>query len=290
METPMFEIHEWGVLVGCENKSYFLTSRPEKIMLVKQPVLFIHSSSPFDLQLNITFSQGKPTFTYPSAKTFGNTIEWNVHVGKLKSSTIVKSRGKQQFVDFSQVLPILNQSNSNIFTVNGKKTTFLYYEGTLPFDNQIYASLQNIDEDTCVDCAKSQMVYLENRGNYTVKNVYVILSDEGKELFSPIIKYAYLPELAPGDKVLISINNATTSQLQGELIDDMLKAGFTMREAKVFADLWNQPFFYKENRPGWINLIYQLPNTVYENYVHMHTNKSPKKVVRAIFVLVHVKE
>ncbi len=288
--TPTFEIHEWGVMVGCANSPYILTSRPEKVVLVKQPVIFIHSTSPFDLELNITFLQGKPSFTYPSAKSFSNLLTWDVHVEKSKSSRITKSYNSQQFVDFSQILPVLNQSDGNLLTVGGQKTTFLYYEGELPFKNQVQASTDNIDEGSCVDCAQSQVVVLENKGKYAVKDVYVVFADEGKNVFSPTIKYAYLPELDPGDKVKVSISNASVNQLRGKIIDKMLNIGFTMQESNLFTDLWAQPFFYKENRAGWINLIYRLPDSVYENYVHMSTDKAPKKVVRTIFVLVHVKE
>ena len=63
-EPAGLRIHEWGVLVGCiSDTSYFMTSRPEMVAVVREPVIYIHSSDKVPLTVQARFAAGTPTVT-----------------------------------------------------------------------------------------------------------------------------------------------------------------------------------------------------------------------------------
>ena len=135
-----YEIYEWGVMVGCNDDDiYFNTSRPERITLVKQPVVYIHSTdkNPFDLK--VIFNSGKPTETYPPANTVKNTTEWKNVSFPMSEKSMKANIDTNRLVPLGEIMGTLNNVDADELEYNGIKSRFLFYEGEMPYNNKVTA-------------------------------------------------------------------------------------------------------------------------------------------------------
>ena len=207
-----FEVHEWGVMVGCpEDDNYFLTSRPEKIteMIVKEPVLYFHSKDKNPFSLRVKFLNGKQILNYPEAEIENDEIYWkkvsfdNERI-ELKSKSPEKPR---EFVPLSSIMGILNDVDADLIEYNGTKTRFLFYEGEIKLSNKVTATFDN---------EKNEVIF-KNEGDYKVCNLVYV---NRNNLF-------YLKELNPFEEGLGQMKKRSDNIF----ISDLVNLGFTIREA-----------------------------------------------------------
>ncbi len=238
-----YEIYEWGVMVGCKNDdSFFNTSRPEAITLVKQPVIYVHSNdkSPFDLK--VTFKSGKPTETYPPANTEKNTTEWkNVSI-PMPDKTMKANIDTNRFVPLKEIMGTLNQVDADELEYNGIKSRFLFYEGEMPFNNKV-----TVDYDRA-----SSGVTITNYFDYTIYNV-VYSTSEG-DFIHPVYLSCASEIIKPGESVTLKPVIKEMSYWD----EDLNKLGFTKMESKSFSQIWSATFLEKSNTNNWANLIYKF--------------------------------
>ncbi|GEM_PF-2087810 len=274
IETTDFEVHEWGVIAGCpESGNYFLTSRPEQVMLVKQPVVYIHSNGLEEFDLKVGLTQGKPTLTYPEAKTSGNTVEWkNVKVkeqGKIKGSE--PSKGFEP-VPLKQIIPTLNNVDADTLEFNGTESRFLFYEGEMPFENKI-----------SVSCNKTtKKAFLKNNSGHTVYDLTVSVLEEDSFIDKRAL-FGYLKELKPSEEKEIDL---LEKQGYPDTKEIMKKIGFTEKESESFHSLWQMNFYFPSNTENFARLSYRLPRTEVEKMISLEFNPEPKKEIRAMWVMV----
>lgn len=267
-----YEVHEWGVIVGCDDSGdYFLTSRPMQITYVKEPVLYFHSRDKRPFSLKVTFNQGTPTETYPAAVKNGNVIRWErVSFPAAAEPMITKGLAVESLVPLDEIIDTLNRVDADEIESGGTKARFLFYEGEMPFANQVKMTVDS----------KTQEVILVNTGGYPVLDLFVIVRDSlnaGGFLFQPDIFSSYLPQLQPGETV----------RLKPELVKVMLdfakplrELGFTEKEARSFEALWQNSFL------NFGKLIYRLPQSECDRRIGLEFDPEPKKISRALYVLV----
>jgi hypothetical protein len=265
-----YDVHEWGVMVGCpEDENFFLTSRPEKIMdvMVKEPVLYIHSADKNPFSLRVKFLNGKQVLNYPEAEIENDEIYWksvsfHKERGELKSQSPNKPR---DFVPLSSIIRTLNNVDSDLLEYNGTKSRFLFYEGEMKLNNQISAAYNS----------EKKEVIFKNGSDYPVYNLVYV---RGNIVF-------FLKELNPCEEGFGQMKKKSDNIF----ISDMVNLGFTIREAVSFWELWEDSFYdlsgfeYKEN------LIYRIPDEMYEKNVSLTFDPLPNKLTRAMYVLVHKK-
>lgn len=268
-----FKVHEWGVIAGCpESKQYLLTSRPEQVMLVKQPVVYVHAGDLNEFDLRVGFSKGKPTLTYPEATTVNKTVEWN-NVKVIEECLEEKMRAVKGFepVPLEQIIPTLNNVNADCLKFNETNSRFLFYEGKMPFENKVEAEYNKTEKKAV----------LKNNSNYTVYDLTVSVS-VGESFIDrkPIIGYA--EELRAGEEKTIELKERSTPDLKKQMVE----VGFTEKEAIAFQQLWQQTFFYPSNAKEFTRLSYRLPQNKVEKMVSLEFNPQPKKELRTLWVLV----
>ena len=259
-----FEVHEWGVMVGCmTDTSFFLTSRPEQASLVREPVIYIHSRDKTPFTAEVTFNTGRPTDTYPQAQVNGNTVLWE-DVAFAPTLTPQGPRGTNDFVPLDSIIDILNDVDADCLEYNGQTARFLFYEGEVPFENEIKATY---------DFSTQQATFV-NEGAYSVYNAMVIAS-------------AYvgrIDRLNPGDSIVVSF----LDQIQVDLSTDLVSEGFTVKEAQAFAELWEEPFFHPASPELNGHIIYRLPQDKYDELISLSINPQPDKTIRSLYILVHL--
>jgi len=259
-----FEVHEWGVMVGCmTDTSFFLTSRPEQASLVREPVIYVHSRDETPFTAEVTFNTGRPTDTYPQAQVNGNTVLWE-DVAFAPTLTPQEPRGTGDFVPLDSIIDILNDVDADCLEYNGQTARFLFYEGEVPFENEIKATY---------DFPNQQATFV-NEGAYSVYNVMVMAS-------------AYvgrIDQLNPGKGVTVDFSD----QIQVDPVTDLVSEGFTVKEAQAFAELWEEPFFHPARPELNGHIIYRLPQNIYDELISLSINPQPDKTIRSLYILVRL--
>jgi hypothetical protein len=272
VKTADYEVHEWGVLVGCESATdYLLTSRPVRITIVKEPVLYLHSRDKQPFSLKVTFNQGTPTETYPVAAKNGNTIQWDrvAFPAPVKAAPVV-TKGLKLDVDlvpFNEIVNTLNQVDADEVESGGTKAKFLFYEGEMPFVNQIKSTYD----------PKSQEVTLINQGSYPVFDLFAIVPVAGDLPFQKKFLTAYAPQLKPGETIRVK------PELAKQPVDfakPLRELGFTAKEGASFEALWQNSFLNSGK------LVYRLPQAECDRMIKLDFNPQPQSISRALFVLV----
>ena len=268
VETADYEVHEWGVLVGCsESKEWFLTSRPEVMARVLPPVIYVHAKELEEFDAKVIFNGGKPTQTYPLINAQGNALEWkNVKVIKEPES---KELTPKSYAPLEEIIPTLNDVDADELNYNNIKTRFLFYEGELPFENKIEASYD----------LEQRKVFVRNNSKYAVYDVMVAIGT-GNFMY-PTRYIAKIGTLAPGMQVEKTLEEASRINLK----ENMVALGFTEKEAEAFAKLWYDPFF-KPTNITFARLSYRLPRSEIERLIRLEFEPKPKKLLRELWVLV----
>ena len=267
-----YEVHEWGVIAGCdEAKDYFLTSRPLQVTIVKEPVLYFHSNDKKPFSLKVTFNQGFPTDTYPIAERDGNVLQWKRVSFTEDAAPVSKGLGEVEgHVPLREIIDTLNDVDADEIYCNGVKSRFLFYEGEIPFANKI----------ECIYGPDSRDVSVVNHGDCTVFDLFII----SQESLGTVVNFfqkdslvAYLPQLKPGEKARVKLELVTKKVDFAKSLRDL---HFTDKEIKSFESLWDDPFL----RYG--KLVYRLPQDECDRMIRLEFEPRPKKIVRALYVLV----
>ncbi len=276
IEKANYEVHEWGVLAGCEESdSWLVTSRPEKIMLVKQPVIYIYSKNVSDFNLKVKFLKGYAEMSYPEAENRETSLEWN-NVKVMKNTlggAIYKS--SEQRVPLGEIADELSTTDANILSYKGVNSKFLYYEGAIPFENKVKVK---IDRET-------KEVIIKNNFNFPVQHVTVAVSFKSNA--PPYTKkyyYAYIYKLDSGAETILKLK-----EQKPKLEELAMKLGLYKNEAKAFANIWEQNFF-KFEYSAKARVSYALPQSEIEKLIELEFQPKPKKILRVLFVLADISE
>lgn len=266
VKTANYEVHEWGVIVGCsESNDAIVTSRPKYVDMVKQPVIYIHSKNVKQFDASFTFLKGAPTDTYPKATVKGKAVLWKNIKVLPQEKTVTKS-----FVPLPEVIPNLRTKDADNLDVNGVKERFLFYEGEMKFENKIEIIQKNSDR---------KEVTLKNNSGYDVYNIFYATM-EG-DFIHPSYISGRIDRLKSGEKKTITLDETNKVQL---LTDDLKNLGFTESEANSFTSIWSGTFF-SPNNVGFTQLIYRLPQKEYDKLIKSKYSPVPKKEIRALYVL-----
>ena len=266
-EPAGLRIHEWGVLVGCiSDTSYFMTSRPEMVAVVREPVIYIHSSDKVPLTVQARFAAGTPTVTYPAAVIDDSTVTWpNIGFEASKNLTPLDTA---DHVPLDSIIEELNDVDADILSCNGHLTKFLFYEGMIPFENRVTLAFNQ----------DSSQAVLTNVGSYPVYDVHVATTTG---MSSPVTR------LDPG----LSDTAAVEEYWYSDHFTQQLTAyGFTQKEAEAFSALWAEPLLYPEAHlpeANRVNLVYRLSQEEYDQLIELTVTPTPKTILRVRYILVH---
>lgn len=269
-----FEVHEWGVLVGCySDAEYYMTSRPEQASLVREPVIYIHKEDKYPFSCRVTFGDGSPTLTYPEADTSGGQVFWDT-VGFADVSAFL-TRGADDFVPLEEIIDILNNVDADELDYHGTYSRFLFYEGAVAFENEIevmpYYSFDSL--------------LVINHGDYTVHSLVLVKAMAG---LAPIVAgmFRTVDSLAPDDSAVVRFPDVTEYVVPPWALE-LYELGFTPLEAGSFADLWSNSFLALESEHE-LNMIYRLSRPQYDRIAAVDFNPDPEEFIRALYVVVHM--
>ncbi|MBN1633529.1 MAG: hypothetical protein JW917_05120 [Ignavibacteria bacterium] len=275
-ESAVYEAYEWGVMAGCYGKpEFFNTSRPEQVMYVKLPVIYIHSKEEFSFDLTVNLKNGKPTDTYPKTCIIEPQLKWeNVKViqGDIEKD-IYRSKAKD-FVPLESIIEPLNNVDAPWLQNNNVNSKFLFYEGEMTFDNKVI-----VDFNT--DMGE---VMIRNNFDYPVYNV--VVSSQKGDFLRPEYVMCRVEKLAPGEAVGLKF----LPQEYDVWLNDLIMLGFTEMEAKSFDLLWKNVFLERTNTGGWANLIYRLPEEIVNNMIPAKFEPEPQKFTRVLYNYIHLDE
>jgi hypothetical protein len=268
-----YEVHEWGVMVGCANdKTFFNTSRPEIQTIVKQPVVYIHSNNKVPFSLKVTFNTGKPTSVYPLTVIDGNITEWN----NIKFQEVNKGIRENPEIDTNNLRPLkeimntLNDVDADMLFYNKSSSNFLFYEGEMDFENKIEATY---------DAVKGEVTF-KNNFPFDVNNV--VYSSATGDFMHPHYICGKADIVKSNETAVVKLTNMEP----GYWTKDLTSLGFSDREGNSFSRLWEGPFLEKTNQANWSNLIYRIPQEQLEKMITLEFNPTPKKVIRALYILI----
>ncbi|MEM0359851.1 MAG: hypothetical protein QXK06_00760 [Candidatus Diapherotrites archaeon] len=300
--TEEYEVHEWGVIAGCHSsEQWILTSRPEQAtaVLVKEPVIYVHAGNLKNFSAKAIFSSGNPTLAYPQAEISKNSLKWeNVQVvGKTGKTEMETVKGFGELLPLQSIIPTLNDVEADLLKHGDTEARFLFYEGEMQFENKITVSYE-LEEAGDSSKIKGQKAIVKNNAGYDVFNVFLSINT------GPVygVKYAYtgfLSELKAGQSKEIKLDYR---KLDGdELVElrnreklglkaKMMQLGFTEKESQAFDSLWATPFYRPSNIDRFARLSYLLPQSETEKLIKLEFNPTPKKTIRAMWVLVDLSE
>ncbi|MCK4491898.1 MAG: hypothetical protein KAU03_04690 [Candidatus Altiarchaeales archaeon] len=272
-----FELHEWGVLAGCpESDTFFVTGRPKQVLLVKQPVIYIHSRNKEPFNLTVTFNSGRPTDTYPQALVEESGVVGWRDVQVVDECDVAGGLKAAGFVPLEAIIGTLNDVDADCLDVSGVRERFLFYEGELEFKNKI-----SVDYSF-----KLGRATFRNNGDHPAYNLILAASTRGGHAFSPEVYSASVSKLLLGQEETVDFVEETPDD--EVLRNDLVTLGFTSREAGAFAGLWGQSFFYPGNRAGFANLVYRLSEEEYDEMISLEVAPQPEEIIRTLYVLVDV--
>jgi hypothetical protein len=268
-----YDIYEWGVMIGCTtDNTFFATGRPEEIIAVKQPVIYIHSRDKKPFGLKVTFANGTPLDTYPEAVKSDNTIEWkNVQFEKFDKG-IEKSYPKKTLKSLTEIIDVLNNVDADEINYEGNSAKFLFYEGETKFTNNVGVSYDKY----------TNKAIITNGSDYTIYKA-VFTSNRG-DFIHPDYVCGFVDSIEAGKTIEVEANS-TKDQIWAE---DLTNLGFDKKEAESFSKLWQGPFMESSNTSGWGNLIYRLPEEQLNELIKLDFNPAPQKAVRVMYILVHL--
>ena len=271
-DEDVFEIHEWGVLVGCaEDTAYVLTSRPEISSVIREPVIYVHSSNKTPFTATATFNVGNPTDTYPEADVTGNIVQWE-NVDFCNELAGGKRIPDSNFVPLESIIETLNDVDADCLEFGGETARFLFYEGMISYEARVcglYAPLE-------------QQVTIKNYGTYPVYNVNFVATTPG-DAPPPIVTAGRIAQLNPGQQVTLDLESGFPIVLEADLINQ----GFTPSEASAFEELWSISFFEPHDYEFAANLFYRVSEAEYNELVTLEVEPAPTEVIRSLYVLVH---
>ena len=268
-----YEVHEWGVMVGCANdKTFFNTSRPEIQTVIKQPVVYIHSNNRAPFSLKVSFNTGKPTSVYPGTDINNNITEWkNVQFEQVnKSVPIQADLDTNKLRPLKEIINTLNDVDADRLVYNSTSSNFLFYEGEMDFENKIEATF---------DAAKGEVTF-KNNFPFDVNNV--VYSSATGDFMHPNYICGKADIVKSNETVVIKLDKIEP----GNWTKDLTSLGFSDREANSFSRLWEGPFLEKTNQANWSNLIYRIPQEQLEKMISLEFVPAPKKVIRALYILI----
>jgi hypothetical protein len=275
------EIHEWGVLAGCEQSSdYFVTSRPEIMVAVDLPIVYVHSEGIDKFSAEFSILNGELTNTYPYTPVRRNMVAWyDVMLNPPVVDEEVDALNMPR-VPLEDLMPMLNDVDADTLYYGGEETKFLFYEGNMSFQNMLEVSF-NPDETE---------ITVTNEGTKRAHNV--IISGFRGDFLNGSYYFAVIGDLeADGETTADFRMCPYNSDFDpGDLVkSDLGSMGFTEKEIDAFLNIWSAPMFYTTNMP-YTNLIYRLPHEEYDEMLPADVNPEPDKFVRAMYVLVDLSE
>ena len=272
-----FEMHEWGVMVGCHtNNQFFSTSRPEAVTYVKLPVIYFHSNKDMTFDLSVDFASGKPTDTYPAANNCDTKIKWkNVNISPdCHTEKVMREKGKTDFVPLESIKPVLNNVDASCINYNGTQSKFLFYEGETIFDNKVSLAKDDIKQE----------VTFTNNFDYTIYKV--AYTAQTGNFLNPGYVTAVIDSLVPGQTTTVKFSEVEDKYW----LNDLISLGFNTSEAESFWKIWRQTFLSRSNANAWGNLIYRIPEFRYNEIYKLNISEKPDKIIRAMYVLIHTEE
>lgn len=264
-----YEVHEWGVMAGCDGgDEYLLTSRPLRAVVVKEPVLYFHSRDRQPFSLKVTFARGFPTETYPAGEKRDNTVQWKrVSFAEDGAGATKGLWERTEPVPLDEILGTLGDVDADEIFCNGVRSRFLFYEGEMPFANNI----------ACTFAPGGREAVVANNGEYPVLDIYVICPAAGASPFRDDHLLAYLPQLKAGQKARVGLKPVTG---RIDFARPLRELGFTEKESKSFESLWHDSFM------EYGRLLYRLPGEECARSIELEFEPRPKRIARALFVLV----
>lgn len=274
--TANYELHEWGVMEGCfTDDSVFVTSRPKIETSIKLPVIYIDAEGPMKISVkeNIQeMTEPSLTITYPEAERSGKEISWNnVEVLSDKNSFGTPKLAVDERKTLEDIMPILNNVDSNTLKYNGKSSKFLFYEAEMKFENPIELSYD------------LRGVKVKNNGNYSVDSMVFVTSIPGALPFQDKLLAAKIGTLAPGEEKTVELSDFVRED--NTLKEDLMKAGFTEKESESFSKLWSAQLFDTLYRRVDSQLAYKLPESEYDKLIPLTASPKPTNIERAMYVV-----
>ncbi len=274
-QKPDFEVHEWGVMVGCvQDTSYFVTSRPEISHQVDIPVIYIHTTTDittFDAQ--VAFAVGTPTATFPQAVIDSNTVTWD-SVQVIEDPRLPLTESAGDHVPLEHIIPVLNDVDADLLRYDTTVSRFLFYEGQMRFTNVVEVSYD----------FEMRQAEFTNTAGYPVFDVIVTAVAVPDTFWFPATYVATVPKLPPGGHVTTEFSMTVAV----DLMEMLTSQGFSLSEAEAFAQLWTMTFLSPVFDGVAANLIYRLPQGEYDRLISLDIDPQPDRLIRALYTLVHL--
>jgi len=282
--SALKEFHEWGVILGCTtNETAFATSRPEKPeepypFAVDKPVIYLHADDNTTVNVQVDFTSGKPTLTYPEAEVQENTVIWkNVLIKDSCIEPAVDGVGADILVPLESIMDELNDVDADCLTYEGIQNNFLFYEGEMKLENNIEISAN--EENATIKNNRDKPIH---NARYVV-GAYPTGSSVG---FSVRVYLADFETVEPGEEKTVRLNDLSLIKWTTPKTD-LERIGFTEKEASAFDNIWYDSFFQPSSNP-FKQLIYRLDQSEYDEMFPLTVEPTPEKTVRAMYVLLEI--
>ena len=298
-----YELHEWGVFTAPRGAlwlqqdmiaewqsfpAFFHGVLPGRQLAyrgpVNKPVIFLHGESKHPVQVTLQFTAGRPLIWWPPAeypaagigdwgRAEENSLSFQVNLGEQLAEPMKVAKGhwvedlrkvrSTPFSGYGSAWPEGRMDNES-WTEN-----FLYYDGLMkrPRPPEVERGEKGI--------------ILRTDSDHPWLDVLVIdRSVDGSK-----VSLGRLPEIAAGEREtavpLAQADAAEVEALPAVLKRKLVAVGLHDDEAQSLLDLWSEGLF---ERTG-LSLCYRLPEEVYDEWIALHCQPKPKKVVRVGLVL-----
>jgi len=246
-----FEVHEWGVFCQEYNCNYaYVAGSPDFLgfpygVFARKPVIYFHYDENIsDLVVEVDFN-GDVIVTIPDATNTSTGISWTVDI-----------------------------VNNQVVAPNGTVYDFLFYECQINAPQGVIARV--------LDDGVNVTFYVKNVADYIISDLFFIYGDPiVGSMFQTAITYVHVDSLEKGEDTSITVpKNNDSFYNTNEILSSLIDQGLTEKEAQDLIDYWEQIWFYPTNMESYAQMIYSIPQEVYDELLPISMTPMPEIMKR----------
>ena len=244
-----FEVHEWGVFQQQYNCNVTnVANIPSGPVFAEKPVVYFHYDENItDLVVEVDFN-GDLLVTIPVAINTSTGLGWTVDI-----------------------------INNSVVAPDGTIHEYLFYECQINVTQAVVAY--------ALDDGANVTFYVKNIADYNISNLFFIYGGYIQDEFFGYnhygLTYITIEKLDSGEEVSISVPLKNSTDYSDNGIKDILiELDLTEKEAKELVDYWLNMWFYPTNLGPFAQMIYIIPQKVYDEILPITITPCPEIIKR----------
>lgn len=242
-----FEVHEWGVFCQEYNSNIVnvVTNPLEWPVFARKPVIYFHyDENVSDVVVEVNFN-GDILVTIPDSIATDGGIGWTIDI-----------------------------VNNSVMAPNGTVYDYLFYECQINVSQGVIAYV--------VDDGVNVTFHLKNVADYQISDIFFIYGySTNVSMWQRGLTYLYIDTLESGEETNMTVPlDDDVSYETSEIFNSLTERGLTDKEAMDLIEYWEQMWFYPTNLGSYAQIVYTVPEEIYDDLLPISINPQPEIIER----------